>query len=64
MRRVADLASGGFGTAWGHHRSFSNRLGVNQEFGNGYNWQIAHLPWLEPQAGGTLVVVGHNHEGI
>ncbi|HEX5442918.1 MAG TPA: hypothetical protein VFW87_03770, partial [Pirellulales bacterium] len=38
-----DLASGGFGTAWGHHRSFSSRLNANQDFGNGFNWQVAHV---------------------
>jgi hypothetical protein len=32
-----DLASGGSGIAWDHHRSYSNRLGANREFGNGCN---------------------------
>src|ERR1017187_11026568 len=37
---VDDLPSPGFGMAWGHQRTYSNRLSSNADFGNGYNWLI------------------------
>jgi hypothetical protein len=37
---VDDLPSPGFGMAWGHQRTYSNRLSSNADFGNGYNWLV------------------------
>jgi hypothetical protein len=41
-----DLISSGFGTPWGHTRSFANRLSETTNVGNGYNWQVKEWPYL------------------
>ncbi|OYV82860.1 MAG: hypothetical protein B7Z73_16730, partial [Planctomycetia bacterium 21-64-5] len=43
---VTDLSAGGFGQEFTHTRIFSNRLGGDEDFGNGYNWLIRDLPLL------------------
>lgn len=53
-----DLATGGFGTPWGHKRSFAGRLGYNFDLGQGYNWQVAQWPMLMPQPGEAMAVFG------
>jgi hypothetical protein len=40
MRRV-------YGIPWGQTRRYSNRLSVSRDPGNGYNWFIDQLPYLE-----------------
>ncbi|MCG6154170.1 hypothetical protein L1A08_00025, partial [Rubinisphaera sp. ICM_H10] len=44
--RQDDISSGGFGTNWGHTRSFCSRLTGNSSFGNGYNWQVREWSFL------------------
>lgn len=54
---AVDVASVGYGAPWGHKRSFSNRISVNLNVGNGYNWQIQQWSYLSIQAD-TIVVMG------
>ncbi|MGH7140444.1 MAG: hypothetical protein ACREHD_32315, partial [Pirellulales bacterium] len=54
---VTDLSAGGFGQDFGHTRIFSNRLGGDVDYGNGYNWLIRDLPHLEELGADTVMVV-------
>ncbi len=54
---VDDLASTAAGMSWGHHRTYSNRLSTDYDYGNGYNWVVAAWPYMLDQPGGTVVVV-------
>ena len=38
-------------------RSYSNRLNVNTDFGNGYNWLIEQLPYVADDPDGSIAVV-------
>ena len=51
-----ELSSGGYGLAWGHSRSYMNRLPESMDFGNGYNWLVPEWPHIEEESAGTLVV--------
>lgn len=50
---VADLGSGGFGTMWGHTRSWSNTAGLGP---NGNHWVVREMPFLVQANSGTTVV--------
>ena len=53
-----DIVATGFGTPWGHSRTFNSRLGINYNSGNGCNWLNEGLPFLtEAQANGKTHVV-------
>ncbi|OYV87544.1 MAG: hypothetical protein B7Z73_09930, partial [Planctomycetia bacterium 21-64-5] len=52
-----DLTASGFGQEFGHTRIFSNRLGGDTDYGNGYNWLIRDLPHLVEQGASTIMVV-------
>lgn len=54
---VDDLASGGYGAPWGHTRSFSSQLGYNEDFGQGFNWQVAQWPSLKQTSDNSAVLV-------
>lgn len=43
---ATDIESPGFGKPWGHTRSFAGRQSITENFGNGYNWQVAEWPYL------------------
>lgn len=58
--RQTDITSSGFGTSWGHTRSFASRLSENVSLGNGYNWQVRewmYLSFLRTNGVITTVVV-------
>jgi hypothetical protein len=54
---VTDLHSGGFGVEWGHTRSYCNRLNIDTDFGNGYDWLIEQLPYVAQDPDGSIAVV-------
>src|SRR5688572_9755350 len=53
----ADLATRGFGSRWGHTRSFRNRLSTDYDFGNGYNWLPEEFTYLAEEDSDTIVLV-------
>ncbi|MGH7139896.1 MAG: hypothetical protein ACREHD_29510, partial [Pirellulales bacterium] len=54
---TTDLSAAGFGQEFGHTRIFSNRLGGDWDYGNGYNWLIRQLPKLVQIGGNSIMVV-------
>ncbi|HUY90331.1 MAG TPA: RHS repeat-associated core domain-containing protein [Pirellulales bacterium] len=54
---TTDLSASGFGLDFGQTRIFSNRLGGDVDYGNGYNWLVRQLPQLVEQAAGTIMVL-------
>ncbi|HUY36901.1 MAG TPA: hypothetical protein VMV69_29550, partial [Pirellulales bacterium] len=54
---VTDLSAAGFGEEFGHTRIFSNRLGVDIDYGNGYNWLVRQLPTAVAQGANAIMVV-------
>ncbi|HVA45187.1 MAG TPA: RHS repeat-associated core domain-containing protein [Pirellulales bacterium] len=52
-----DLTASGFGQEFGHTRIFSNRLGGDWDYGNGYNWLVRQLPKLMQLGASTIMVV-------
>jgi hypothetical protein len=54
---ATDLHSEGFGVEWGHTRTYSNRLNVDTDFGNGFDWLIGQLPYLTHDPDGSIAVV-------
>ena len=62
---ATDLQSTGFGLSWGHTRSFANRLGLNHNAGNGINWIVNQLPYLQEATfeGSAYVVLMGNPSG-
>jgi hypothetical protein len=62
---VKDLSADNFGIAWGHTRSYSNRVTVPSEGVNGSSWFVQEMPYLvntAPSGGnpnqGKICVVG------
>lgn len=73
MFETPDLSSNGFGEAWGHTRSYSNRLSANpsNEGVNGVSWFVKETPRLaniNPDPGdpnqATIIVMGTISEAI
>ena len=54
---VDDLSSQGFGSPWGHRRSYSNQIPYNYDFGNGYNWLVENWPYLVQKDANTIAVI-------
>lgn len=54
---TTDLSAAGFGQEFGHTRIFSNRLGGDWDYGNGYNWLVRQLPKLLQLGANTVMVV-------
>jgi RHS repeat-associated protein len=55
---VTDVESIGYGTSWGHTRSFHNRQTLNETLGQGYNWHVSQWPYLIISPTGDVVVQG------
>jgi hypothetical protein len=53
-----DLAFEAFGQEWGHTRSYSNQLTVQDRGINGNSWFIKECPQVGQDANGNLVVIG------
>lgn len=54
---MTDLSASGFGAEFGQTRIFSNRLGGDVDYGNGYNWLVRQLPQLVQQGVDTILVL-------
>ncbi|MBN8625472.1 MAG: RHS repeat-associated core domain-containing protein [Planctomycetes bacterium] len=54
---VTELSSRGFGSFWGHTRTYSNRLSASFDFGNGFNWIVKQWAYLTEGDGGAFVFV-------
>ena len=52
-----DLSIGGYGKTWQQRRVYSNRLSVDGDLGNGYNWLVEQWPYLIEHADGAITVV-------
>src|SRR2546430_5023947 len=53
-----DLASSGFGTLWGHTRSYANKLSANYQGSNGDRWYVKELPQIAKDGSGNAAVIG------
>lgn len=53
---VDDLASNGFGVAWGHRRSFASGQSHSESLGNGFNWHVQQWPYLIKDFDGNVIV--------
>jgi hypothetical protein len=61
---ATDLHANGCGTPWGYRRSFASRLTQDANVGSGYNWQVAHWPYLVFPSSTTAVVIGDANEAL
>jgi hypothetical protein len=52
-----DVTGRGFGTPWGHTRTYSNNSTFPQNLGNGWNWKVDEWPYLVYQPEGQVTVV-------
>ncbi|MBN8627384.1 MAG: hypothetical protein J0M17_18050, partial [Planctomycetes bacterium] len=52
-----DISSAGFGSSWGHSRSYNNQMSEDFDYGNGFNWQVKQWPYVVLKGDGSLVVV-------
>ncbi|MEZ6129153.1 MAG: hypothetical protein R3C59_10765 [Planctomycetaceae bacterium] len=55
---VSDFEVTGYGTPWGHTRSFGSRMSVNESNGSGFNWQVREWPYLVRDFDGNVTVLG------
>lgn len=55
---ASDLPASGFGSSWGHTRSFVSNLPGSQGIGQGYNWQVQQWPFIVAGSDGSLSVLG------
>jgi YD repeat-containing protein len=61
---TTDLSSDGFGVPWGHTRSYSNRLTVQNTGVNGNSWFVAQLPQLAQPDSSTFCLIGIVQEAL
>ncbi len=61
---VVDLMSFGYDGPWGHTRTYSNRLSVDAEMGNGVNWLVAQWPKLADAGSNTYVLVFNANNSV
>ena len=47
----SDIRSGGFGVAWGHQRSYGNKISEDGTGINGAGWRVRQLGYLQFDAG-------------
>jgi len=52
-----DLHSEGFGLDWGHTRYYCNRLNVDTDFGNGFDWMVEQWAYAALLPGGIVAIV-------
>ena len=52
-----DLQSGGYGMGWGHTRHYCNRLSVDTDFGNGFDWVVDQWAYAVQLSGGAVAIV-------
>ncbi len=53
-----DLASAGFGNAWGQTRNWSNNPGYYGANLTGAGWNVSQMPFLQQQPGSVVALVG------
>jgi hypothetical protein len=61
---ASDVHAKGYGTPWGHTRSFASRLSADTNVGNGNNWQVREWSYLIFPSPGTVVVMGDANEAL
>ncbi len=61
---ATDLQLEGYGMPWGHTRSFGSRMSVNENNGNGFNWQVMEWPYLVVDYDGNVAVLGQANAAL
>ncbi len=61
---ATDLATGGFGHAWGHERVYTNRLSRHYDARQGFGWLVRGWPYLVQKDSTTFVFVQDNDEAV
>lgn len=55
---ITDVSSGGYGLPWSHSRTFNNAMSTNFDEGQGVNWNIPNLPYIEETDTDIFAVLG------